>query len=126
MKFSDIQQDTPQLVVLYKFEGGQDRYQWGVTKGIPVDHLIGRIVRVQTELPYIEPSDGHYCPESTLVIAWDKDKKSHWFIHDRIPIDSIIGMLEMIKTTLVGSQLAQKQVTQKVCLVGVDGRPLRS
>lgn len=124
-KFIDVvKQDTPRLVVTFGHEGGHERFQWGIIGAMPILSLIGCVVRVQAELPLLEPSDDRYdCPESALVIVWD-GARFHWFVHRDIPADSLVGMLETIKLSIIGSNLAQQQAAQGVGLVGPDGRPL--
>ena len=88
--------------------------------------FVGVIARVQAELPLIEPEDARYkCPESALVIAWDEgERKFHWFVHPSIPVDSLVGMMEMIKATLVDTHIARSAAAQQVIL-GPDGQPAR-
>ncbi len=120
-----VKEDTPRLVVMFKREGEQERFQWGMVGGMPLLSLIGCVARVQAELPMLEPGDTRYeCPDSALVIAWD-GKRFDWYVHKDIPVDSLVGMLETIKAALVGSNAARQQAAQQVGLVGPDGRPIR-
>ncbi len=128
MKFADIQNDTPRLVVMFRRPApNQEQFQWGIVGKLPVLTLIGYIHRVQVELPLIEPQDTRYhCPESALVIVWDVDNLVfHWFVHPDIPMDSLVGMLETIKAAMVDSKLAQQVRNQQVGLLGPDGQPIK-
>jgi hypothetical protein len=129
MKYTDLTPETPRLVVQYaRPTPEKEGYQWGIVGQMPVLWLIGYITRVQAELAFRAPEE---CPESALVIAWDKDKMafSYW-IHRQIPVDSMVGFLETIKAALVGSQLVQQQRDQQIAvtktpLLGPDGQPFR-
>lgn len=125
-KFTDLTQDTPRLVVMFKQDGDEEQFQWGILGKMPILTLVGHIGRVQAELPLLEPGDPRYdCPESALVIAWDEvDHKFTWFVHPSIPADSLAGMLEMIKATIVATKLARQVAAQQVIL-GPDGQPAR-
>jgi len=121
--------DPPRMVVLFRYGGdGAEQYQWGVVKFIPVLSLIGAIIRVQNELV-----NGEWLPQSTegepaLVITWDEATKefSH-FLHAEIPTDSLVGMLETIKSMLVDSRIAQHTAAQRIQprILGPNGQPIR-
>ena len=126
MKYQDITQDTPRLVVTFQHDvHGNEQFSWGVVGKAPMMTLIGFIVRVQAELAFRAPLP---CPEKALVIVWDAlDKKFSWFCHPDIPVDSLVGMLEITKTLLVGGQISQQQPPQqpqKMSLFGPDGQPI--
>lgn len=138
MKFTDLKQDTPRLVVMYsRSPDGGDLYQWGMVPpsgGIPMLTLVGTIIRVQAELPMLEPSDMRFdSTQAALVIAWVNVAKSgepvkmkcDWFVCPSIPVDSLVGMLETIKAAIIGSRQARQAASQQVCLVGPDGQPMR-
>ena len=83
--------------------------------------LVGFIVRVQAELAFRRPDA---CDKMALVIAWDTEEKVFDYVVDpRIPVDSLVGMLEAVKVTLVGSQLQQQthQGHNRSRLFGPDG-----
>lgn len=124
--FADIKQDTPRLVVMFKVEDGREMFQWGIHGNIPVMSLVGCIVRVQSELPLLEPGDERYnCPEQAVVIAWDnKDREFAWFVHKDTPLDPMLGMLETVKGMIISANAAQKIASQQI-LLGPDGRPAR-
>lgn len=124
--FADLKQDTPRLVVMFKLEGDRELFQWGIVGNMPIMSLIGHIVRVQAELPLIEPGDArHDCPEQAMVLAWDAERrKFDWFVHRDAPVDPLMGMLETIKTGIIGAQSAQREASQQFVL-GPDGRPAR-
>lgn len=122
-KFSEtVQDNTPRLVVMFRRDADNELFQWGVVGAMPLVTLIGYITRVQSELAFRSPEE---CDESAMVIAWDKDERSFsWFVHPDVPVDSLVGMLETIKATLVGTHLA-KQVAAQQMILGPDGRPAR-
>ena len=124
-KFTDLAQDTPRLVIMFRQDGDNEMFQWGIVGKVPVLTFVGVITRVQTELPLIEPGDvRHDCPESALVIAWGGGHKFSWFVHPSIPVDSLVGMMEMVKATLVDTHIARSAAAQQVIL-GPDGQPAR-
>lgn len=125
-KFTDIAQDTPRLVIMFRQDGNEERFQWGIVGKVPVLTLVGCIARIQTELPLIEPGDArHDCPESALVVAWDENSpKFVWFVNPIIPVDSLVGMMEMVKATLVDTHIA-RQVAAQQLILGPDGQPAR-
>lgn len=108
---------------------GSEQFMWGtVGKAIPILSVIGYIGRVQYELQSAEiwvPK----CPIKALVIAWnDENKELSCYVDHSINVDALSGMLEVIKTTLVGSRLGQHQAAQMVAtprLLGPDGQIMR-
>ena len=121
--FTDtVQQDTPRLVVEYRREGEKDMFTWGVVGAIPLVILIGRIARVQSMV--ISDSWIAECEPSALVIAWDdRAKDFEMFCHPGIPEDGLVGMLEVVKTTLLGTHMA-RQVAAQQMILGPDGCPI--
>ncbi len=127
-RFTDtVREDTPRLVVMYNSPGaGQEQYQWGVVGAMPLLTLIGFIGRVQSDLRYALEDDDTECEQMALVIAWNAEKfQFRYFVHQDIPVDSLVGMLETIKAALVGSSMAQQARNQQISIVGPDGRPMR-
>jgi hypothetical protein len=128
-KFEDhVKQETSRLVVMFQRpEPKQERFQWGMVGKLPILSLIGCITRAQVEMPLIEPQDVRYhCPEKAFVVAWDEaDGVYRWFVHPDIPVDSLIGMLEIIKMALIGTQQARQVQNQQVPILGPDGQPIR-
>lgn len=127
IKFADIEQNTPRLVVMFQRSSDAELYQWGMVGEMPILSLVGCITRVQAELPLLEPYDirQRSCPESALAIVWDaKSREFSWFIHPDIPTDSIIGMLETIKATIIDTSKARQIANQQIVL-GPDGLPAR-
>ena len=124
-KFSDIKNDTPRLVVMFKRgANGEERFQWGIVGGgMPVLTLIGYIVRVQSDMVNQLAEQRNECPEVSLVIAWD-GQGFDWWVHRDIPVDQLVGMLETIKTMLVDSRLVQNAAAQRTQLLGPDGKPM--
>ena len=127
-KFTNsVEQDTPRMVVAFQCNGDKEMYRWGIVGTMPVLSLIGYIGRVQAEL---DRTCGQYpparreCPEPALVVTWDDAQKQFdWFVHPSVPLDSLLGMLEIVKTALVATHMAHAQAGH-AALVGPDGRPL--
>lgn len=124
--FTDLKQDTPRLVVMFKVDGGREMFQWGIHGNIPIMSLVGCLVRVQNDLPLLEPGDvRHDCPEQALVLAWDEEtRRISWFVHRDVPVDAMLGMLETIKGMIITANAAQKIASNQI-LLGPDGRPAR-
>ena len=130
-KFTDsVQQDTPRLVVTFQRSDDDELFNWGIVGKMPILTLVGYITRVQSELVYRTPDP---CEPSALVIVWNATTKQfNYFIHPDIPTDSVVGMLDLIKFTLVNTHIArqmasqQQQVTPSQSkLIGPNGAPLR-
>lgn len=124
--------NPPRIEVMFRRgPGGEEQFQWGITeRGIPILTAIGLIVRVQGELPLLEPGDErHSCgTRQSLVIAVDRTnttKSMRWFLGPDIPLDPLLGILETIKDMLVSSQLAQRATANHSTIVGPDGSPMR-
>lgn len=129
-KYADIvKQDTPRIVIKFKFDDeGKDQYEWGNVGTIPVMAMIGAIVKTQIELVSIETDRlGLYnklCPEQMLVIAWDRDNNTfHWFMHKDTPKYGILGMLDLIRATLVDS-IRMRQAAQQPTILDPTGQPI--
>lgn len=133
MKFSDIKQDTPRLVVMFKRDGEpsgcsppREMFQWGIVGQIPILYLVGEIIRVQEDVRHPR---GTECPESAFVMVWDEaTREFSWFIHPDIPILPLVGMLETIKLALTNSLPAQRMAAQQVPvspILGPDGQAMR-
>ena len=126
--YSVVKQDTPRLVVMFKRPTPeQESFQWGMVGSLPLLGLIGYITRIQQEIPCVcSDEDENFCPESALVIVWDKGNQLFdWYYNPDIPTDSLVGMLEVIKSAFVTSQLAQSVRNQQVGICGPDGKPMR-
>lgn len=126
MKITDIKQDTPRLVVEFSRDDvGKERFGWGIVGQVQLMTLTGAIARVQTQLVVGYPEVDE-CEAMALIVVWDESEMVFtYFVNPHIPVDSLIGMLEMIKTTLVGTQMAQQQAGQAgLPIFGADGRPL--
>ena len=115
-----VNANTPHLVVSFELVGENELFRWGMVGNLPILILVGYIIRVQAELAFRQPEE---CDDKALVIAWDPEaKKFSWFVHPDIPIDSLVGMLEMVKVTLLSSFMASQQ-KPKSSLFGPDGQP---
>lgn len=115
-----MNQDTPRLVVEFTRPApDQEQFKWGIVGKLPALTLVGFIVRVQAELAFRKPEE---CDKMALVVAWDAEENRFEYVVDpRIPIDSLVGMLETIKLSLIG--IAQVK-DDKIGMFGADGRPL--
>jgi hypothetical protein len=134
MNFSDLKQDTPRLVVMYKRgeDTASENFQWGIMPGLPMPALLGFIERVQRDL-VTHGRHGGDCPESTFVIAWfeklpdcNMASSFEWWVHHDVPVDSIVGMLEVVKATLISGKVGQAMASNRRQLLGPDGRPFNA
>lgn len=134
-KFEEtVRPETPRLVV--KFQRGPDggeRFEWGTVGQIPIVTLVGCVARVQSALHCSQLSSGaldlcsdRLCPEQAVVIVWDgAARRLDWFAHFDTPVDAMCGMLEIVKTTLVGSLAVRQMAQQQMRVLGPDGTPAR-
>lgn len=124
-----VDDSTPRLEVRFNVdERGRDTYEWGMKPPFPVLNLLSAIVRLQHELqtnPGWAWQINNGCPEKKIVLAWiEGQKKFYWFAHQDTPVDGMVGMLEMIKQTIVATQVARRTASQQMIL-GPDGNPMR-
>ena len=113
------------FVVMYKNEEGTDRFQWGIVGAVPILTMVGAIARVQVNIINQQAGWENECPESALVIAFGPTGENiQWFINRGIPVDPLVGMLETIKASIIGSNQAQHVAAQKLQLLGPDGNPM--
>lgn len=127
-KYTDIEQNTPRLVVTFQRDGDNEMFGWGTIGNMPVFSLVGAMVRVASELPMLEPGDArHHCPEPALVLAWDEERRTvSWFVGKDVPTDPLVGMLEGIKLSIVMSHQAQQQArSARGLILGPNGAPIR-
>lgn len=124
MKFADIVQDTPRMVVVFERDDeGNERFRWGMVGSIPILTLIGYTARVQAEL-WFPPHRDHCCDERALVIAWDAvTRRFYWWVNPGIPVDSLVGMLDAVKLQL-HSGMAQKQQEAQPKILLPNGQPM--
>ncbi len=116
-----MQSNPPRLVVKFqRAHDGSEQFEWGVVSYIPVLSMIGYIVELQGCL-----SRGEWMPECdqpALVVTYDPtDRSFATFVHRDVPATPIVGMLEIIKTMLVDSRMAQHAGAQNRIL-GPDGK----
>lgn len=128
--FSDIKQDTPRLVVEFHRDGDREVFKWGIVGAMPAVTLIGCVARVQMDLLTVPgtlaQSCCNLCPESALVIVWDEElKEFDWFVHPDIPVNSLAGMLELVKTALIGMQATRMAAQQRPNILSPNGVILR-
>lgn len=120
--YDKVTQDTPRLVIMFKRDGEKELFQWGFIGQIPLLTLVGALIRVQAELTFKAAQE---CPESALVITWNNEiKKIDWYVHPSIPVDSLVGMIETVKATILATHGA-KQLAAQQLILGPDGKPVR-
>lgn len=127
--------DPPRLEVAFNLKDGtQEQFGWCLrgTGGMPLMTLTGYIARVQAWLLCADSVPA--CDESKLIIVWNNERRGFsWRVHLGIPTDSLVGFLELIKGTLVATQLTQQQQPgarpqpgmDRNRLFGPDGQPWR-
>lgn len=128
MNFTECMESNPaRLVILYQPQSnGDESFQWGVVGNIPVITLIGHIDGLQSDLNNREwiPEADH--PQPALVIAYDPtDKTLRHYMDHTIPIEPLVGMLEIIKGLLTTSRMAQHMGANLTPVLGPDGKPVR-
>ena len=121
--------NPPRLVVQFnRNHKGEEQFQWGIVadRTIPPLSLIGAVCKVQHDLCREE-----WMPETdetsqALVIIYDAHQKDFtYFCHRDIPVEPLNGMLEVIKSMLTASRMAQHIGANKVPILGPDGRQMR-
>ena len=125
MTFTEaMRSNPPRLVVLFRrADNGEEQFQWGLVKSMPIHTLVGSIVRVQSDLMFkaIEP-----CDKSAFVLTWDEEThKVGTFVHPDIPVISLLGMLETVKALVIAGREAQRMTSQGNIVLGPDGTPMR-
>lgn len=127
-KFKDkVKDDTPRLEVKYRLMEGKDEYEWGIVPSVPMLSLIGGIGHAQMNLHTCQGqiNEEYRCPAPSFVLAWSEEsKKFDLFVHPSIPMDSLCGMLETIKSAVVLSLAARRVAAQGQIILGPDGRPI--
>jgi hypothetical protein len=124
MDFAEVMKtNPPRLVILHQFgENKEDQFQWGIVGTIPILTLIGALtsaeVMIATEKTMQE------CFKQAFVIAFDRDNNPVYFVHPSIPKHSLLGMVSLIKATVIGGRIAQQAANQRTTIVGVDGKPM--
>ncbi len=123
-----LAKNPPRLVVQYKRKETRqkDEYAWGFVGTLSTSHLIGMIVRVQAELAFRNPDKAD---DPVLVMCYDANKdKFEWFVDPSIPVDPLVGTLEVVKQFLLDNQIrtimekAEKAV--QTGLVDPAGKPI--
>lgn len=112
--------NPPRLVVRFQLDpAGNEQFEWGVVGDIPVLSLIGHVSRVQAGL-----CGGEWLPEAdgvaALVVTYDTAARSFRTFSARdIPAGPLAGMLEVIKSLLVGSRMAQHAGANRTRVLGL-------
>lgn len=125
---SAMAKNPPHVSVVYNrgVTRETDKYSYSVVGSIPVAQLIGFIVRVQAELAFRNPEPCDVC--ACVIVFNPETHKMQWFVDSSIPVDALVGTLELIKCQLVDSQVmsiaqaAAKRV--QTGLVNSDGKPI--
>lgn len=128
-KFQQVMAKNPPHVAIKYVRGetrDQDQYSYGVNGSMPLSQLVGFITRVQAELVFRNPE---ICDDDICVLAYDASThRMQWFVDPKIPVDALVGTLEMIKCILVDSQIASMmeaaQRRVQTGLVGANGTPI--
>lgn len=126
-KFQQVMSKKPPHVVI-KYTRGEtrelDTYGYGVNGQMPLNQLVGFITRVQAELAFRNPD---LCDDGLCIIAWDGNKMQ-WFVDSKIPVDALVGTLELVKCILVDSQMSAimeaAQTRVQTGLVAANGSPI--
>jgi hypothetical protein len=125
-RFADtVKKETPRIVIMFaRGPKGEENFQWGIVGQLPLLSVVGYIGHVQSDIRLPDPI--HDCNQMALVIMWDATKKQFdYFIHPDIPVESMCGMLELVKMALVDSNKAQQVRNQQISILGPDGQPMR-
>ncbi len=139
MNIADIQPTTPRLMITFRRDpGGNEQFGFSTAGQIPPLSLIGCLTRVRQTLPTCDhlhhDLSGMGQPQGgaapALVIAWDAAERScAWFVTHDIPVDPLVGFLELIGAMLADVQLAAMaqaaQGQMRAAIVGADGRPVQ-
>lgn len=120
-----MKSNPPRLVVEY--DPASKNFRWGVVGTIPVLTLIGGVVGAQQQL--IGSSHSYpinTCDQSALVITYgDETDTLECFVNTDIPTDPLVGMMEVVKTMLVNSRLAQMAASNVSPIIGPNGHQIR-
>lgn len=123
--------NPPRLVVQFRRDAnGGESFDWGVVGNMPGMSIIGAVVRAQADLAEGKWIPGCESDPPALVIAWHGAEKrfEHW-VHRDIPVEPLVGMIEVVKTILVScriQEMAAAAHTGAGGILGPDGRPMRS
>jgi hypothetical protein len=133
--FDQVMQNNPARVVItfQRDPTGNEQFQWGIVGKAPVLSIIGGIIKAQVQLQTSQLDDGamdlsasRYCEPMAFVLVWDEGlRRTNWYVNKDIPCDPLVGMLETVKITLVGSRIAQHAAAQQVRILGPTGEPIR-
>ena len=121
----------PHLIVKFRSVNGEEQFEWGVTAGIPMMGLLGAVIRTQVflNLEYQSTYDNRPYIPGALILEWNDKEREFGFVCDPdIPIDPLIGMLEVIKSVILANitKSAEANKNMQRLIIGIDGRPFRS
>lgn len=127
-----LESDPPRIEVEFASgSGGQEQFGWRMcgTGDMPLLKLVGELTQVQWLMR--EPSSQRCSKLSQsdpvkLVVVWHADTRTFASaVHPDVPVNSLIGFVELIKTVLVASQLHSQQHQRRPTnggLFGPDGQ----
>lgn len=116
--------DLPHVFVTYQAGPTRedDKFSYGVVGKIPISQLVGYIIRVQAELAFRNPEP---CDDVACVITFNPQTNTmDWFVHKSIPVDALVGTLEIIKCSLLDFQIAALTGAAQTGLVNSSGKPI--
>lgn len=121
---------TPRVVILYRRnEYGTNEFdvQFLGERPMNIVSLIGALSRIAAKLACDQPrneipSDGSVA----LIIRWVEERKeTEWFLHKDVPVEPLIGIIEIVKQDMVAANaIMRQQSQQRGGIVGPDGRPV--
>lgn len=131
-RFTDlIKANAPRFVVeMIISDNGEETFKWGVVGKVPILSMISGILAAQLVMRSEPEGDGdgsqsEGMPGNALVCIWnDNTQDFEVFCGEYMPTLSLIGMLEVIKATLV-MQAMNNTSSSQVQMYGPDGQPLR-
>lgn len=106
-KFQQIMAKNPPHVFIKYTRGEtreQDTYTYSLKGQMPTAQLVGMLIRVQAELAFRNPEP---CEDGLWILTFNPNTgKMDWFVDTKIPVDALVGTIEIIKCTLVDAQVA--------------------
>jgi hypothetical protein len=116
-----VQNNMSRLVIGYTRVGSEDRFNWGVAGSCSVMSFIGALSCIHQRI--VSSQSICSCEEQVLAIVVDNGKFLN-FLGDNIPLEPLLGMLEVVKSCLVDACMANMQSGRETGLVGVNGKPI--
>jgi hypothetical protein len=108
--------DTPRFEVRYvRDENGDDQFDWGVCGRIGFLELFSAIAR--TQLILLHEGNVPRCERSALVLEWT-GSGYELSMHPDIPIEPLVGMLEIIKVGYANNSKAAVKLRNQQVILG--------